>query len=184
MVSVYLPTSHLLITKATRVILQQRSSVDGTATKWSGQHPQKVTSRRPVFVLAGCTDTETSPLQHPCWSVQPAPQPTSTNSKWGTVCEMTGLHSSEMVKIRRNQERLRNGWRLKEIKETSHLNVVCDPALNPGQEKEKEGRNRVGKEGDRRKEERRKRRKEGEVGRRETNGYKDLGTTEQIWIWT
>lgn len=57
---------------------------------------------------------------------------------------------------------------------------MCDPALNPGQEKEKEGRNRVGKDGDRRKEERRKRRKEGEVGRRETNGYKNLGTTEQI----
>ena len=42
-----------------------------------------------------------------------------------------------MVKIKRDQERLRNGYRLKEIKETSHLNVVCDLALNPGQEKKK-----------------------------------------------
>lgn len=57
---------------------------------------------------------------------------------------------------------------------------MCGPALNPGQEKEEEGRNRVGKEGDRRKGERRKTQKVGGVGRRETNGYKDLGTTEQI----
>lgn len=76
-----------------------------------------------------------------------------------------------MVKIRRDQERLRNGYRLKEIKETSHLNVVCDPALNPGQEKKRKG----GTEWEGRKTGERKRGKEGGVGEGE------IQTAVRIW---
>lgn len=139
----YLPTSHLLITKATRVSLQQGALVDGFTQPRST--PSRYETEHPVFVLAGCTDLKPSPLQHPCWSVQSAPQPTSTN--WS---EDHSTHNNwHILQNGQNKERpRRRSWetvkRLKEIKETSHLNIVCGPALNPGQEKRKE---QGGKEG-------------------------------------
>ena len=77
-----------------------------------------------------------------------------------------------MVKIRRDQERLRNGYRLKEIKETSHLNVVCDPALNPGQEKKKGREGQGGKGG---------RQEKGREGKKEGWGEGEIQMAVRIW---